>query len=353
MYNNTHMQVIKRNGTRESVSFDKVIKRLRTLCGGLEIVDPIAIAQKVCANIYNGVHTSELDELAAELCTSMSTENPEFGILASRIIISNNHKNTSPSFSETMYILYHNKDVHGEPSYLIADDIYEIIMKNKSKLNSVIDYTRDYNFDYFAFKTLEKAYLFRVGKKIIERIQHMFMRVSIGIHSNNINKAIESYHYMSQKYFTHATPTLYHSGTPRPQLSSCFDENSEVFTLNGVKKIIDVKIGDQIVTHNGNIKKVVQIHKNELGDRKMYDLNVYKTKTIKVTENHKFWAMKNRKDKPDWYRVDQLNNMSYIAIPNRKEYNEENEIIDLSKYLDNILDDSKKYNIDIENDCIQ
>ena len=239
MYNNTHMQVIKRNGTRESVSFDKVIKRLKTLCGGLEVIDPIAIAQKVCANIYNGVKTSELDELAAELCTSMSTEHPEFGILASRIIISNNHKNTSPSFSETIYILYHNKDVHGKASPLIADDIYQIVMKNKSKLNNVIDYTRDYNFDYFAFKTLEKAYLFRVGKKVIERIQHMYMRVSIGIHSNNINKAIESYHFMSQKYFTHATPTLYHAGTQRPQNLSCFLMGTDDSIVSIYKTISD------------------------------------------------------------------------------------------------------------------
>jgi len=219
---NKHMQVIKRNGNTEPVSFDKVTKRLRLLCGGLEDIDPILVAQKVCGQIYDNVHTHELDELAAQICIAMSTENPKFGILASRIIISNNHKNTSPSFSETMTMLYTNSDVLGKHSPLLAEDVYQVIMKNKEKLNNVIDYKRDYNFDYFAYKTLERAYLFKVNDVVVERIQHMFMRVSIGIHCNDIAKAIESYNYMSQKYFTQATPTLYHSGTPRPQLSSCF-----------------------------------------------------------------------------------------------------------------------------------
>jgi ribonucleoside-diphosphate reductase alpha subunit len=219
---NIHMQVIKRSGKTEQVSFDKVTKRIKLLCGGLENVDPILIAQKVCGEIYNNVHTYELDELAAQICVAMSTENPKFGILASRIIISNNHKTTSPSFSETMTALYNNRDILGNHTPMLAEDVYQVIMKHKDKLNNVIDYKRDYNFDYFAFKTLEKAYLFKINNVIVERVQHMFMRVSIGIHSNDIGKAIESYNFMSQKYFTHATPTLYNAGTPRPQNSSCF-----------------------------------------------------------------------------------------------------------------------------------
>lgn len=353
MHKNSHMQVIKRDGRKEPVSFDKVIKRLRNLCGGLETVDPIVVAQKVCGQIHDGVNTHQLDELSAEICTSMSTDNAEFGILASRIIISNNHKNTSPSFSETMYILYNNKDIHGKPSPLIAEDVYKVIMDNKSKLNSVIDYNRDYNFDYFAYKTLEKAYLMKVNKKVVERIQHMYMRVSIGIHSNDINKAIESYQLMSQKYFTQATPTLYHAGTPRPQNSSCFDKDMEVFTIEGVKKIINVNIGDEVVTHNGNIKRVTQLHKNKLEDRKMFELDVYKSKAIKVTGNHKFWAIKDRKDKPNWYRVDELNNKSYIAIPNKKVYNKEYNTIDLLEYLNIIIDNIGDYIVNVENDKLQ
>ena len=209
--------VIKRNGDKEEVSFDKVIRRIKKLCDGLSNeINPIIIAQKVCSQIYNNVSTIELDELAAQICISMETTHLDYGILASRIIISNNHKCTSPSFSETMTILYNNY------SPLIADDVYEIVMKNKDKLNDVIDYNKDYLFDYFGFKTLEKAYLLRVDNKIVERIQHLFMRVSIGIHKNDIKNAIQSYVLMSSKYFTHATPTLYNAGTPRPSLSSCF-----------------------------------------------------------------------------------------------------------------------------------
>jgi ribonucleoside-diphosphate reductase alpha chain len=218
MINNNSFCVIKRNGSKEEVSFDKVIRRLKKLCDSLsDDINPIIIAQKVCAQIYNNVTTSELDELAAQICISMETTNLDYGILASRIIISNNHKCTSPSFSETIYLLYNNPK-----GALIATDVYEIIMKNKDKLNASINYEKDYLFDYFGFKTLEKAYLLKIDNKIIERIQHLFMRVSIGIHKDDLKSVIQSYELMSSKYFTHATPTLYNSGTPRPGLSSCF-----------------------------------------------------------------------------------------------------------------------------------
>ena len=215
--------VIKRNGTKEEVSFDKVTRRLKKLCYDLTTkVNPIIVAQKVCSQIYNNVTTIELDELAAQICVSMSTQNLEYGILASRIIISNNHKITSPSFSETIYILYNNKDKNNIQCPLIDKKIYDIVMNNKDKLNDVLDYDKDFLFDYFGFKTLEKSYLMKVNDNVIERIQHMFLRVSLGIHQEDIKSAITSYQYMSQKYFTHATPTLFASGTPRPALASCF-----------------------------------------------------------------------------------------------------------------------------------
>ncbi len=226
----TTFYVVKRNGEREEVSFDKVIRRIRALCDGLSSeINPMFVAQKVVTQIYDGVKTTELDELAAQICISLETTHLDYGKLASRIIISNNHKNTSPSFSETIYILYNNKDSNGVHCPLIAEDVYQIIMANKSKLNDVLNYERDYLFDYFGFKTLEKAYLMKANvdganskPRIVERIQHLIMRVSIGIHKEDIKSAIQSYIYMSQKYFTHATPTLYNSGTPRMQLSSCF-----------------------------------------------------------------------------------------------------------------------------------
>jgi ribonucleoside-diphosphate reductase alpha subunit len=224
---NEEMHVVKRNGEKELVSFDKVLNRLRNLSNEARFSKKLQlnlslVAQKVCSRIYNGVSTSELDELAAQICASLSTDTPEYGILASRIVISNHQKNTSPSFSETMYILYHHKDIHGNHSPLICDKVYKIVMDNKNKLNDVIDYNSDFVYDYFGFKTLERAYLLRVNNKVIERPQHMLMRVSLGIHMNDFKDALNTYKMMSQKYFTHATPTLFNSGTPRPQLSSCF-----------------------------------------------------------------------------------------------------------------------------------
>ena len=215
------MEVIKRSGKKEEVSFDKVKSRLQLLCNGLTI-DPIKIAQQVVSRIYDNVKTYELDELSAEICATLATENYEYGTLASRIIVSNNHKNTSPSFSETIYILYNATDTNGVSNPLVSHELYNVVRANKTKLNDVVDCERDYNFDYFGFKTLEKAYLFKTNGKIIERIQYMFLRVSLGLHGDDIRSAIESYQFMSQKYFIHATPTLFHAGTMRPQLLSCY-----------------------------------------------------------------------------------------------------------------------------------
>ena len=220
------LHVIKRDGSKEVVSFDKVTGRLKKLSEMkpmLENVNYFKIAQMVVSRIYDNVHTHELDELAAQQCTQKGVDHIEYNILASRIAISNNHKRTSPSFSETATILYNNVDNSNNHSPLIDEDIYNFIMKNKTKINAKIDYQRDYNFDYFALKTLEKAYLIKINGCIIERIQHMIMRVSLGIHKGySLKDVLETYDLISNKYFTHATPTLFHSGTPRPQLLSCF-----------------------------------------------------------------------------------------------------------------------------------
>jgi ribonucleoside-diphosphate reductase alpha chain len=216
------MKVLKRDNTFEDISFDKVLNRLRNLCDGITGVNPDEIAQKVCSRIYDGVKTSELDELAAQLCAGLVTTHPDDGILASRIIISNHHKNTSPSFSETILTLKNNKDIQGNDNPLISKELWEIVQNHKEKLNTVIDYSRDFLFDYFGFKTLERSYLSRVNGRIIERPQHMWMRVALGIHGNDIKEAIETYDHMSKKLFTHATPTLFNAGTETPQLASCF-----------------------------------------------------------------------------------------------------------------------------------
>lgn len=220
------MKVIKRNMELEDVSFDKVLNRLRLLSSDLD-VDFYDVAQKVCARIYDNVNTSELDELAANICSSMIIENLDYGKLASRIIISNHHKNTSPSFSETVSLLYSKNNI-------VDEKFYNIVMNNKEKLNNYIDYQRDYYFDFFGFKTLEKAYLLRIDGKIIERPQHLIMRVAIGIHGSDIKDVLQTYDLISKKYFTHATPTLFNAGTKRPQLSSCFLLSINADSIDGI-----------------------------------------------------------------------------------------------------------------------
>lgn len=221
------MRVQKRNGQYEEISFDKVLKRIRTLWAyppSLSTgISPDEIAQKVCSRIYDGVRTSELDELAAQICATLVTHHPDYGILAARIAISNHHKNTSPSFSETISTLYNATDVHGMKSSLVSNELWEITQVYKEKLNAAIDYGRDFaNLDYFGFKTLERSYLLKVKGRIVERPQHMWMRVALGIHGWDIKEVIETYELMSQRYFTHATPTLFNAGTPMAQLSSCY-----------------------------------------------------------------------------------------------------------------------------------
>nr|XP_019704796.1 ribonucleoside-diphosphate reductase large subunit isoform X1 [Elaeis guineensis] len=219
------MYVVKRDGRQESVHFDKITARLKKLSYGLsqEHCDPVLVAQKVCAGVYKGVTTSQLDELAAETAAAMTTNHPDYALLAARIVVSNLHKNTKKSFSETIKGMYnHFNERSGQKAPLIADDVYEIIMKNAARLDSEIIYDRDFDYDYFGFKTLERSYLLKVSGKVVERPQHMLMRVAVGIHKDDIDSVLRTYHLMSQRWFTHASPTLFNAGTPRPQLSSCF-----------------------------------------------------------------------------------------------------------------------------------
>lgn len=219
------MLVIKRDGRKESVKFDKITARIERLCYGLNMsfIDPIEISKKVITGIFDGILTHELDNLAAETSASLTTRHPDYAILAARIAVSNLHKLTSKSFSNTMKRLYVYEDPKtGENASLLSKETYEIIRKNAALLDSSIIYERDFNYDYFGFKTLEKSYLLKLDGKIIERPQHMIMRVAVGVHGDDIESAIESYNLMSEKWFTHATPTLFNAGTPKPQLSSCF-----------------------------------------------------------------------------------------------------------------------------------
>jgi ribonucleoside-diphosphate reductase alpha subunit len=254
------MKVIKRSGKLEDVSFDKITARVKKLCYGLnqEYISPIEIAKKVIQGIYDKVTTSDLDNLAAETAATMAAIHPEYALLAARIAVSNLHKNTDKSFSETMEALYHYIDpATGDRANLISDEAIAVVRNNRDKLDSAIIYDRDYSFDYFGFKTLERSYLLRMEGKVVERPQHLLMRAAVGIHGEDINSAIETYHYMSEKWFIHATPTLFNAATPKPQLSSCFllsmtdDSISGIFeTLSRCAKISQSAGGIGLSIHN-------------------------------------------------------------------------------------------------------
>lgn len=230
------MYVIKRDGHRESVKFDKITARVTKLCYGLNpVVDPVKIAMKVIEGVYDGVTTSELDNLAAEIAATNATTHPDYALLASRIAVSNLHKNTKKSFSQTIHDLYTYLDPKtGQSAGLIADDVYEVIQNNAPLLDSTIIYDRDFNFDYFGFKTLERSYLLKLHGKVAERPQHLFMRVAVGIHKSNLEEAIRTYNMMSEGWFTHATPTLFNAGTPKPQMSSCFLLQMQSDSIDGI-----------------------------------------------------------------------------------------------------------------------
>jgi ribonucleoside-diphosphate reductase alpha chain len=218
------MYVVKRDGHKEPVMFDKITERIKKLCYGLnELVDPVKVAMRVIEGLYDGVSTSELDNLAAETAASMTIAHPDYAQLAARVAISNLHSNTKKSFSETMKDMYlYVNPRNGQEAPLLSDEVFKVIQENSAFLDSHIIYTRDFNYDYFGFKTLERSYLLKINGKIVERPQHMLMRVSVGIHLDDLKSVIETYDLMSKKFFTHATPTLFNAGTPKPQMSSCF-----------------------------------------------------------------------------------------------------------------------------------
>lgn len=230
------MYVIKRDGRKETVKFDKIQARIKKLCYGLDkTVDPVQIAMRVIEGLYDGVSTRQLDDLAAEITASLVTKHPDFATLAARIAVSNLHKGTRKSFSETVDDLYNYVDPKtGNKAPMIADDVYQIIKNNQEVLDSTIIYDRDFQYDFFGFKTLERAYLLKIDGEIAERPQHMLMRVSLGIHKEDIESAIKTYHLMSEKWFTHATPTLFNAGTPKPQMSSCFLLTTKEDSIDGI-----------------------------------------------------------------------------------------------------------------------
>lgn len=229
------MFVTKRTGKKEIVSFDKIMKRIKK--AGTEVgikINYAAISIKIIEQLFNEISTTKIDELTAEQCASMSSIHPDYNILAGRILISNHHKNTDSSFSKVMKKLYNYTDKNGKHSPLISSELWKIVSSNSEYFDSICDYSRDYLIDFFGFKTLEKSYLMRINGRVMERPQHLWMRVSIGIHGNNFARVLETYYHMSQKYFIHATPTLFNAGTPHPQCSSCFLLAMEDDSIEGI-----------------------------------------------------------------------------------------------------------------------
>ena len=253
------MYVVKRDGRRELVQFDKITARIKKLCYSLhESVDPQRIAMRVIEGVYDGVTTTELDNLAAEVAATSAVTHPDYASLASRIAVSNLHKATKKSFAETIDDLYNYVDpVTGDPASLIAEDVHEIIKENAEYLDSQIIYDRDFSYDFFGFKTLERSYLLKMNGAICERPQQMLMRVSVGIHKDDLESVVSTYHMLSEGWFTHATPTLFNSGTPKPQMSSCFlltmkeDSISGIYdTLKQCAKISQSAGGIGLAMHN-------------------------------------------------------------------------------------------------------
>ena len=235
MESENEMQVVKRNGKKETIAFDKILKRVKSI--GMENnikLNYTTFVMKVIDQLYDGITTTKIDELTAEQCATLSTQHPDYGILAGIIVISNLHKNTNNSFFKAMKKLYDFKDIHNNHYPLVSEDFYRIVEKNKHELESMIDHHRDYLIDYFGFKTLERAYLMKINNKIVERPQYLWLRVAVGIHGSNLEKVKQTYNLMSEKYFTHATPTLFNAGTPKPQLSSCYLLSLQEDSISGI-----------------------------------------------------------------------------------------------------------------------
>uniref|UniRef100_A0A6C0IPZ3 ribonucleoside-diphosphate reductase n=1 Tax=viral metagenome TaxID=1070528 RepID=A0A6C0IPZ3_9ZZZZ len=235
MSDDDEMYVTKRSGEKENVQFDKILKRIKVIGQEADIkINYSSLAMKVIDQLYSGISTTKIDELSAEQCASLASTHPDYNVLAGRIIVSNQHKNTSASFYQVIKELYNNTDIHGKQSPIVTKELFDLVEKHEDFLQTHIHYERDYLIDYFGFKTLERAYLMKIDDHIVERPQHLWMRVSLGIHGENMDRVIETYNCMSQKYFTHATPTLFNAGTPKPQLSSCYLLAMEGDSIGGI-----------------------------------------------------------------------------------------------------------------------
>lgn len=338
------MFVVKRDGRTERVSFDKITQRIEGICKQLNLtrIDPISVAQSTISGLYDGMTTEELDIFASLKSSERYLDDPQYNDLAAGLCISNMHKKTLGNFVETTKVLYNNVDNDGKHCPLVNKDYYDYVLTNADQLNKMINYEKDFMFDFFAIKTLEQSYLKKVNNKIVETPQDLFMRVAIALYhtiekltdDEILQKINTAYTMMTDKYFTHGSPTLFNAGTNRQQLSSCFLKDTEVLTINdGIKYIQDVNIDDQVITHRGNIKRVTQLHTNLLNNRVIYKLKPYKSKPIYVTGNHRFLTI-DESGTVMWKAISELRVDDYIAIPSK------NQSLPVSKFYD--------YNVTLE-----
>jgi ribonucleotide reductase alpha subunit len=337
------MKVIKRNGRVEDCRFDKVVQRISKLTDGLSpSVDSQVVAQQVFSSMYDGMHTREIDDLSAETCIALFTTDPDYELLAARIVASNIQKTAPNNFNTAMKKL--------KAAGIVTDEVVRVSALVKDKIVS----ERDNDFTFFGLKTLQRGYLTKVDDIVLETPQYMFMRVAIGIHGDDVDSVLRTYEDLSRHKYIHATPTLFNAGTNHSQMSSCFVAGTPVFTTNrGPVPIEEVRIGDTVVTHTGSVKPVLQTHENLLGDRTLYDVKVFKTPSVQVTGNHRFWSITNEqlkwKESPQWNSIEHLRVGDWISIPKSNASNGY-EIIDMYQVLKNVepLENHWTFSFDFE-----
>jgi len=310
--NTSEMYVTKRNGKKEIISFDKILQRIKKVGKEANIqINYTSLVIKIIDQLFDGIQTDKIDEISAEQCASMASIHYDYSTLASRLIISNHHRNTSDSFSKTMKKLY--------AEHLLNDDFMQHVNHHAKQLDAMCDYSRDYLIDYFGFKTLERSYLLSIKRKVHERPQMMFMRLAVAMHGGDLDRIAETYTSFSFKQMIHGTPSLYNAGSKREQMSSCFARGTLVDTLTGPIPIEKMTPGQRVVTHTGEVREVTQLHVNRLGDhRSLVTVHFHATRPITVTDDHRFWIYNRVAGGADWKAVRDLGPDDYVMVPKNR-----------------------------------
>ena len=323
--NTSEMYVTKRNGKKEIISFDKILQRIKKMGRDANIqINYTSLVIKIIDQLFDGIPTDKIDEISAEQCASMSSIHYDYGTLASRLIISNHHRNTTDSFSKTMKKLY--------SEHMLNDEFMQAVNANAKQLDAMCDYSRDYLIDYFGFKTLERAYLLSIKRKIYERPQMMFMRLAVAMHGMDLERIAETYTAFSLKQMIHGTPSLYNAGSKRQQMSSCFARGTMVHTVGGPVPIEEMKPGFKVVTHTGEVRDVTQLHVNRLGDhRRLMLVRFFQTRPLAVTDDHRLWIYNKTTETTGWKAVSEMSVDDYAMVPKNKNLTFVQEDVNMNK----------------------